>query len=198
EFNRPWTSAAFREEAPGPAGPWLRQLSPQKQDWLDAIDVRSAAADRPLPDVLARDWEAYRDRFIARYRIDVDSKVQTHVKTAYQGALARAVRWLLGPLTTQPQAVPASAPSPLDQIKAYQRQQARINEMLHEEFPAFGQDVRHGQLREARAETRRLTTELHAGWARQTELMHKDLLECLDDSQRALGPLPDTGGAPTS
>src|SRR5262249_26248556 len=47
-------------------------------------------------------------------------------------------------------------------------------------------------------ETRRLTTELHAGWARQTELMHKDLLECLDDSQRALGPLPDTGGAPTS
>src|SRR5262249_50255909 len=33
---------------------------------------------------------------------------------------------------------------------------------------------------------------LHAGWARQTELMHKDLEQCLDDSKRALGPLPDT------
>jgi uncharacterized membrane protein YphA (DoxX/SURF4 family) len=147
---------------------------------------------RKLPEAMSRDWESYRDRFVAHYRIELDPKLLT----AYERAQARAVDWLVDGKTGQERSVsPAPAPSPLDQIKAYQRQRARINEMQDQEFPAFGRDVRHGQLREARADARRLAAELHAGWAKQTELMHKDLEQCLDDSKRALGSVPDTDGA---
>jgi uncharacterized membrane protein YphA (DoxX/SURF4 family) len=198
EFNRPWTSATFLHEAPGPAGKWLRRLAGVEPDWLDSIDIGTIARDHKLSDVMARDWESYRDRFVAHYRIGLDPKVQNRVQTAYQGAVARAVDWLLGPRTGQPGPAPsASVSSPLDQIEAYQRQRARISEMEQQEFPAFGHDVRHGQFREAQAEARRLAAGLHAGWAKQTELMHKDLEQCLDDSKHALGPLPETGTART-
>jgi uncharacterized membrane protein YphA (DoxX/SURF4 family) len=201
EFNRPWTSATFLREAPGPAGPWLRRLSGQEPDWLDSVDVRTIVRgsgwkqrlEAELPDAMARDWESYRDRFVAHYHIERDS----NLLIAYQCAQARAVEWLDLKPGQERSATPAPAPSPLDQIKAYQRQRARINEMDQQEFPAFGHDVRHGQFREAQAEARRLADELHAGWAKQTELMHKDLEQCLDESQRALGPLPEPGGAQT-
>jgi uncharacterized membrane protein YphA (DoxX/SURF4 family) len=204
EFNRPWTSAAFLREAPGPAGLWLRRLTDGEPDWLDSVDVGNFAGGdgweqgwgghRNLPAAMARNWESYRDRFMAHYRIELDPKLLT----AYQRAQMRALDWLAGREPGQQSSpTPASAPSPLDQIKAYQRQRARINEMQHEEFPAFGHDVRHGQLREARAEARRLAAELHEGWAKQTELMHKDLGRCLTESQRALGALPETDGAQT-
>jgi uncharacterized membrane protein YphA (DoxX/SURF4 family) len=208
EFNRPWTSATFLREAPGPVGPWLRRLADGEPDWLDSEDGRNFARVAPgweqgwrqarkLPEALERDWESYRQRFIAHYRID-DPKLVSRVQDAYRNAEIRAIGWLLGPKTGQAgQAVSSLAPSPVNQIEAYQRQQARINEMEQQEFPAFGHDVRHGQLREARAEARRLAADLHAGWAKQTELMHKDLERCLDESQRALGPLPEAESAHT-
>jgi uncharacterized membrane protein YphA (DoxX/SURF4 family) len=198
EFNRPWSSATFLREAPGPAGPWLRQLAGNQPAWLDSINVVTAARERKLPDVMARDWESYRDRFVAHYRINGDANVQSRVETAYEGAMARAVDWLLGPKTREKGPGPtASAPGPLDQIEAYQRQEARISEMQDQEFPAFGHDVRHGQLREARNEARRLAAALKAGWAKQTEFMHMALEQCLNESRRALGPLPQNDCAKT-
>jgi uncharacterized membrane protein YphA (DoxX/SURF4 family) len=198
EFNRPWTSATFLREAPGPAGPWLRRLAGVEPDWLDSIDFSAIARDHKLPNVMARDWESYRGRFFTHYRINLDHQVQSRALIAYQGAVARAVDWLLGQKTgPQGPALLVQAPSPLNQIEAYQRQQARINEMQQQEFPAFGHDVRHGQLREARNEARRLAAGLKAAWAKHTESMHKDLEQCLDESRRALGPLPKTNGPQT-
>jgi len=197
EFNHPFTSAPFVREAPGPAGPLLRRLAGGEPDWLDAVDVRTIVRgggrklglEAKLPDAMARDWESYRDRFLAHYRIELDP-------IAYQRAQARALEWLVDRKPGQ-QGSASPVPSPLDQIQAYQRQQARIKEMQEQEFPAFGHDVRHGQRREAQAEARRLAALLHAGWAKQTELMHKDLEQCLDEPQRALGPLPERDGAQT-
>jgi uncharacterized membrane protein YphA (DoxX/SURF4 family) len=187
EFNRPWTSATFLREAPGPAGPWLRRLAGEDADWFDSINWPIAGYVKAPTLVFAPEWPAYRDRFISHYRVDQDPEIRSRVDTAYQAAVARAVDWLLVPKTQRQ----GSVRSTFDQIKAYQRLQARIKEMQEQEFPAFGHDVRHAQLREARTEARRLAAGWKAAWSKQTEDMHKDLELCLDESRRALGPLPD-------
>ncbi len=209
--GKPWTSEPYLLESSGPFGAYFRHsVGDPDEAALARLEVQPLAEGEDpnrvllhlrMPPALAQDWDRYFDRFVAHYQLDQKQTdlARKHLKQAEDNA----VTWLLQgkkqvkkPLHTTTVEVEEATPA---RVAAYRKQVERVRAMQDQELPAFGADVLKEQLRSAKAEARRMRTELMADLDEQTAQMKAGLYKAVETTltpeQKAKGPVPEEPAA---
>jgi len=103
ESSRPFSSAGYFREAPGPMGGWMRStLGDPHGDALDRLVPKQlpfgARPEKPqdfVPPGLERDWDDYSSRFVAFYGLTDDQKKDAQTRLVQ--AKSAVVLWLTDP-----------------------------------------------------------------------------------------------------
>src|SRR5262249_18616614 len=98
--DRPFSSAGYFREAEGPLGSWMRRHVGGDPD-AAALERLTRAPGRPNapphdppPPALARDWQAYLDRFVQFHQLGDTQKAEA--QTRLQQSEDNTALWLMG------------------------------------------------------------------------------------------------------
>src|SRR5262245_47156729 len=204
--DRPFTSAGFFREAEGPLGGWMRQYVVGDAE-AEALERLTPTPERPnvqphdrCPPALARDWQAYLDRFAKHFEL-TDAQ-QKEARVRLQQAMGNTALWLLGQKKSEItvketyQGVTVEVKQSVPQrVKEYRDLVAEVREQYGRKLPLFGRDVEKARLRELKARAAAVRGELLAALDEQTKDMKKHLAALvtlnLKDGSLPLAP-PET------
>jgi uncharacterized membrane protein YphA (DoxX/SURF4 family) len=220
--NRPFSSAGYFREAPGPLGwAWRSMTGDPDDEALARLEVQpldddaEPATDKPqarIPHGLDRDWRDYLNRFVAHYQLDDTQKAQAEAKL--DQAEAKVVGWL----TYVPPAKPDEqlkdaryAVLTSEQTRTYPSGEVKRRMGMGERIPEYqaklaeardaarknrklGKDVEGPKGRADRAELARLRAGLLKDLDEQTQEYRKSLDAVLTKDQKAEGPVPEPSG----
>lgn len=215
--NRPFTSAVYFREAPGPLGAAIRRYAGDPDhDALARLSVQpipegkdpaTIPPQQRVPAALKADWSAYLYTFAAHYTMDAKQRQQA--EAALDQASAKAVEWL----TYQAPANPADQEkdprfeqytsehtrtypsgevkrrlSMADRLAEYRGKLADLKAAARTNWE-FGRDVEGARVRQTKADIARLRLSLLADLDRQTEAYHTALEKVLTPEQLDQGPV---------
>lgn len=184
--DKPFTSAGYFREAEGPLGSVMRRyvVGDPDEEALARLTPTSASLnalphDR-FPPALARDWQAYLDRFIKYYQLN-DAQ-QDEARSRLRQSMDNTALWLLGQNkseltvkeTFQGVAVDVKKTVP-QRVQEYRDLLAQVRELYDRKLPSFGRDVEKARLREVKAKATALRTELLGELDEQTKDMKRNL-----------------------
>src|SRR5579885_1239858 len=203
--NRPFDSAAFFREAPGPAGPVFRNLvgDPDEEALarLTPLPDEGQKAYERLPPALAEEWDAYLERFKRHY--DLDEHQAELAAAKLQQAREQVVLWLEGKgKPGEPTEVKKTFPSGVVEVKQTVPQRvadyrARLEQIRQdrERNWEMQRNVEKARLTKDKADAALLRASLLADLDSRTADMKKSLADVLTDDQRQLGPVPEPSPA---
>jgi uncharacterized membrane protein YphA (DoxX/SURF4 family) len=221
--NRPFTSAGYFREAPGPLGKgWRWALGDPDQEALAHLEVKplgdkdDPATDKPqqrMPRVLEREWDDYLNRFTQHYLLDNVQSVQGEAKL--DQSKAKVVDWLTytppvketdrekdpkyALLTAEQKHTYASGEvkrrmSMAERIDEYRARLADLHDTSRKMW-VMGKDVEGARLAAAKSEVAGLRAGLLRDLDEQTQEMKTSLDSILTPKQKALGPVPAAQGS---
>ncbi len=220
--NRPFTSAGYFREAPGPMGTgWRWVMGDPNEEALAHLVVRplgdktDPAADKPqqrMPPALDREWDDYLKRFTDHYVLDNVQAEQAQAKL--DQAKAKVVDWLTytppakgedrekdpkyALLTSEQTHTYSSGEvkrrmSMAERIDEYRTKLAQIDDARRKMW-VMGKDVEGARLTAAKSEVASLRAGLLRDLDEQTQEMKKSLDSILTPKQKALDPIPAPEG----
>jgi uncharacterized membrane protein YphA (DoxX/SURF4 family) len=199
---KPFSSEGYFREANGPLGGFFRQaIGDPDEQLLARLDVPPLPAgqdpatyppQRRFPAALARDWDAYFERFIRHYELTEAQRREAQVKL--EQAKANFVVWL----TTQDKEVTKPFPSGsveakeanLQRMAEYRDKVRRVREAYAKELPAFDKDVEGPRLQQDKQEVARLRTALEGDLDEQAVKLKQALADVLTPAQKERGVVP--------
>jgi uncharacterized membrane protein YphA (DoxX/SURF4 family) len=221
--NRPFTSAGYFREAPGPLGKgWRWAIGDPDQEALARLEVKplddkaDPATDRPqqrMPPALEREWDDYLKRFTEHYLLDNVQTEQAQAKL--DQAKAKVVDWLTytppageaerekdpkyALFTTEQKHVYSSGEvkrrmSMAERIDEYRNKLAQLHEASRKMW-AMGKDVEGARLTAAKADIAGTRSGLLRDLDEQTQEMKTALDSILTPKQKALGAVPAPEGS---
>jgi uncharacterized membrane protein YphA (DoxX/SURF4 family) len=205
--SRPFSSAGYFREAPGPAGTLYRWgLGDPDDEALGRLTVQPIPPDEDstsykprlrTPPLLRKQWHDYVDRFIRHYGLD------ERQRKAAEGKLAQAedsvVAWLTDPRSTRE--VTKKYPSGEfkrqetlpERIADYRARVEEVRDLQKSKLPAFGKDVEGARLRLVKAEAARMRADLLKDLGTQTAALEKALEDIPNADQKERGPVGPDG-----
>jgi len=216
-YNKPFSSAGYFREAPGPLGQLVRSYAGDPdREILARLTVRQIpegqdSATYPpqkrVPPALHRDWIRYLQEFTAHY--DLSQSQSTRAAAILEQAESKVVQWL----TYQPSADPQRDPNyteytseqsrtyPSGEIKVRMNMSQRLEEYRRrlDELQAaddrnyrFGRDVEKARWRQAKADVASWRAGLQADLDKHTQAYKTALEGILTPEQKALAPFQPT------
>ncbi|MBM4068403.1 MAG: DoxX family protein [Planctomycetes bacterium] len=176
-----WSSEVYLREATGPLAPLFRNLAGDP-----LVDRLSVGPDRSFPPQLGIDWDNYLAAFTAQF--ELDEAQQKLAATSMEQARSKTLTWL----TTDKQMVArplaqgmtiAAAMTVPERIDDLKNKEALAEAIELNERPTFGSPALP-RLKEARAEARRIRTEMKSDLDKQTAAMKKSLWDLLTAEQK--------------
>jgi uncharacterized membrane protein YphA (DoxX/SURF4 family) len=206
--DRPFSSAGYFREAEGPLGAWMRRfvVGDADAEALERLTPVPAGPDSQpqdrFPPALARDWQAYLDRFVQFYQLS-DAQRDEARKRLQQSTVNTAL-WLEGKrekslLTVKDtfQGVTAEVKKSVPQrVQDYRELLREVREQYDRKLPLFGRDVEKARLRELKAKAVKLRTELLDELDKQTREMKQNLAAIVRLPQDGWLPVPFPEGTP--
>jgi uncharacterized membrane protein YphA (DoxX/SURF4 family) len=220
--NRPFSSAGYFREAPGPLGKgWRWVMGDPDRNALAHLEVTpladsaDPATDRPqqrMPPALEKEWDDYLKRFTEKYILDDIQAAQAQAKL--DQAKAKLVDWLTYvppasddeqqkdpkyPLfTTEQKHAYASGEvkrrmSMAERLDEYRGKLAQLHD-AYEKLWAMSKDVEGSKLTSAKAEIAGLRGSMLRDLDEQTDEMKASLDSVLTPKQKALGSVPAPEG----
>jgi uncharacterized membrane protein YphA (DoxX/SURF4 family) len=221
--NRPFTSAGYFREAPGPVGKgWRWAVGDPDQEALAHVAVKplgekdDPASDKPqqrMPPALEREWDDYLKRFTEKYLLDNVQTEQAQAKL--DQAKAKVVDWLTyrAPVknedqqkdpkyalfTTEQKHTYSSGEvkrrmSMAERIDEYRTKLAQLHD-VSQKLWVMGKDVEGARLTAAKSEIAGLRSGLLRDLDEQTQEMKSSLDSVLTPKQKALGSVPAQEGS---
>jgi uncharacterized membrane protein YphA (DoxX/SURF4 family) len=220
--NRPFSSAGYFSQAPGPLGwAWRWATGDPDDEALARLVVQplgekdDPATDKPnkrLPPGLEKEWDAWLGRFTDHYHLDEEQKEQAEAKR--NQAAAAVVDWLTYTPPSRPEDQAKDAryvfftseqtrSFPSGEVKRRMGMAERIAEYRTKveevrdsarKMRLLGKDVEGAKLRSEKAEIARLRAGLLADVDKKTQEMKKAVAGVLTAEQKEEGPVPEPEG----
>ncbi len=215
ETNRPFSSAGYFREAPGPMGAWMRPYlgDPYEQTRDRFLVLKQPERDRVdnpaeyLPPALNRDWDDTFNRFVAFY--DLDEKQKEKAQETLLKAKQDLLIWLTWNDRTMvvPDAektiktmkkvkkiypggeieIDATVP---ERVADYLVTLDEVRQMQPTRMWTFGKDVEKQRLIKAKADLESKRADLMKDLDTKTATMKGQLAEVLTADQKAKGAVP--------
>jgi uncharacterized membrane protein YphA (DoxX/SURF4 family) len=202
--NRPFSSAGYFRQAPGPAGKAYRWAMGDPDDEAlgrltlqpvpEGEDATSYKPRLRTPPLLRKEWHDYVDRFAAHYGLD------ERQRTAAEGKLAQAedkvVAWLSDTISTSevtkkyPSGEFKRQETVPERVADYRAKVEQVRDLQNTKLPAFGKDVEGASLLQAKADAARLRESLLRDLAKHTAALEKSLEDIPTAGQQERGPVP--------
>jgi uncharacterized membrane protein YphA (DoxX/SURF4 family) len=200
ETSRPFSSAAYLNEASGPLAPYIKQqvgdVDQKALDYLTPLTTISNAkplqpGQQYLSPELVKEWDDYFRRYCDYYGI---SKVEGQLAKAreeFEKAKNEAGLWLVqGGKDVDKSFSRADFKMPMsthDRVEDLKKKLDHIRELQTREIPAFNKDVEKARLQVAKAEASQLRNEL---LAELKQPIDEALRGVLTPQQKELGAMP--------
>lgn len=211
--SKPFSSAAYFREAPGPLGKAYRYgLGDPDSQALARLEVKpipegeDPANDKPgqrMPPGLKADWWAYVDAFEKHYGPDEQQRKAAYAKV--EQAEAKVVLWL-SESTVTPATKEVKKTFPSGEVKRqiptgerareYKAKLDEIHDTLNRKLWLFGRDVEGARLRKTKADAAEMRAGLLKDLDEQTQAMKKSLEDVLTPEQKAKGPVAEVKEPP--
>ena len=219
--SKPFSSAGYFREAPGPLGKAVRRYEGDPDDLALArlvVSPRPADEDpataKPhdrVPVGLAKDWDDYVARFTKHYEL-TDEQAKRAKEKLHQ-AKSAVVGWLV----YEPGDDPSKRDSPLfasmtteqtrtfptgevkrrmsmaERVGEYRRKVYELHDSSGNKLWEFGKDVEGAKLRTMKADVARLRAGLVADLDKESEKLRADLEGVLTAEQKGVGPVEEVG-----
>ena len=211
--NRPFSSAGYFREAPGPLGKYVRQAVGDADEQALAEltplpvppgqDPATYPPQHRMPPLLKQEWEDYLARFSAHHPLDDEQRKRA--QAILEQAEAQVVTWLTSP-TADEKAAPVKKTFPSGQVELklsvpervaeYRQALQNLRDTLERRLPAFNHDVEGPRLASAKADVARtragLTAELKV---RTAEYLERPLWALVNENQALTLAAASTAGA---
>jgi uncharacterized membrane protein YphA (DoxX/SURF4 family) len=200
ESSRPFSSAAYLNEASGPMAPYIKQqIGDPDQKALDFLtpltSVPNAKPTQPghqyLSPALVAEWDEYFQRYCDFYGISKVEGQLVKAKAEYEKAKDRAGLWLVqGGKDVDKSFSRADYKFPMsthDRVEEYKKKLDHIRELQTKEIPLFNKDVEKTRLQLAKADAAQLRNEL---MAELKQPIDDALKSVLTPQQKELGAMP--------
>lgn len=201
--NKPFSSAAFLRESPGPLAKYIRQqVGDVDQFALDRLTLRPAAGDAAnaklvdlMPAALDQEWNDYFKRFGDYYQLAPEQRQRA--EDLQKKAKEQTVKWLMGGSKVMASAFPQVG-DPIEmmtpmRLDLYRKKLAEVRSLEGGEGPAlpvFSEADKKKALGSARADAAKMRSELLADLDQQTMDMQKSLWAVLTPQQQEKGDVP--------
>jgi len=164
--SKPFSSAAYLQQASGPLSPFFYWQAGGHADDL-ALERLARTQDGVSP-ALKRDWTQYLARFADHYKLDADQRAEAQKKL--DEGLEKATAWMddnttrteLDKNTAFPTATFIPRKAPAERIAAFRAKVEEYRQAQEEANPAFGDDVYKAKLRALKADAAKMRTGLLA------------------------------------
>ena len=211
--SKPWSSAGYLREAPGPLAREMRQLLGDPDDEALAHltvtplaaneDPKTAKPYEHAPPALKTDWEDLYNQFVKSYGLDEKQRALAEGKL--EGAESEVVRWLTlmaekdkpkeqqqpdvqKAMTTVDKTYPSGVLSvdetPAQRVAEYRAKVQEYRDMLDKTDAAFGKDVVGAKRLAAKAEAAAMRTSLLADLDKKTTDLKASLESVLTPEQQ--------------
>ena len=211
--NRPFSSAGYFREAPGPLGKYFRQQlgDANEQALAELTPLPVPAGQDPatyppqhrMPPLLKQEWEDYLARFSAHYSLDDEQRKRA--EAILEQAEAQVVTWLTRPTADEKDA-PVKKTFPSGEVKLklsvpervaeYRQALQNLRDALEKRLPAFNHDVDGPRLASAKADVVRTRTSLTADLkAKTAEHLERPLWALVNENQALTLAAASTAGA---
>jgi uncharacterized membrane protein YphA (DoxX/SURF4 family) len=200
ETSRPFSSAAYLNEASGPLAPYIKQQvgdADQKAlDYLTPLTTISNAkpvqpGQQYLSPELVKEWDDYFRRYCDYYGISKVEGQLTKAREEFEKAKNQAGLWLVqGGKDVDKSFSRADfkmSMSTHDRVEDLKKKLDHIRELQTREIPAFNKDVEKARLQVAKAEAAQLRNEL---LAELKQPIDEALRGVLTPQQKELGAMP--------
>ncbi len=206
--NKPFSSAGYFRESPGPFAKWIRDYEGDPDQFaldrltLEPAPVTQKDAKERLPRGLRQDWETYLKQFSDHYKLDESQKKKAQELLDKAAAeVVRLLNYVPDPdptkrdvklheksVTTQTRTFPKGEVKRemtlSERIEEYKKKLQELEDTTKRKLWVFGKDVEGTRLREQKAEVAALRNSLLADLDKQTEAFKESLLvTVLSDSQ---------------
>jgi uncharacterized membrane protein YphA (DoxX/SURF4 family) len=207
EANRPFSSAGYFREAPGPLAKVLRQQIGDSDDLalarlsVEPIPAGKDPKDYPpherIPPALKKDWEDFVRRFADHYQLDEQQKELAQKKLLQ--AEDNVVNWLTKTtLDDKTKEVEKSYPSGTvktkqsipKRIEDYRAALQDLHDTVDNKLFAFGHDVEGKRLPKTKADVGQLRSGLVSELDEQTAELEKSLTDLLTPEQKTKDKMP--------
>jgi uncharacterized membrane protein YphA (DoxX/SURF4 family) len=202
-----WSSEAYLRESQGPLAPQFRDLAGDRvleqltlQALPDGANAETTPPSSRFPPALAREWDAYLNRFKRHYELDTKPATPDQpgqLEKTYQQAKDTTATWLANGKVTvvveSPLAPTARAEVEQtipERLAAYRARLAEVRRLEEQERRDFGGQV-NTDIAAAKAEANKIRGELAAGLRRQTESMKDALKSVLTPEQKEVKDMDD-------
>jgi uncharacterized membrane protein YphA (DoxX/SURF4 family) len=188
--NRPFSSAAYFREAPGPGGTWARSVvGDPDAEAIALVTVEEPEGDsntlpphKAMPAALRKHWEQLLGEYVRAYKVSDEQKQEAQVKLDQAGD--NVVLWLTAhsaddstPEQTRKFAsgeVKRQVPT-AELIADYKARLADLQQTKDKKLWLFGKDVEKASLREKKAEVIARRNSLMAGLDKHTAAFMRSL-----------------------
>lgn len=220
ETNRPFSSAGYFREAPGPMGDWMRgTLGDPFQEARARLtlrpsspDARREKPDEYLPQALDQDWNDYFNRFVAFYGLDKKQQelAQTRLKQAKSNLVSVWLDWDDRKMTMNEEEksrhgikkVKKNYPSGVveveetvpERVAEYFAGLDELRQTQNYKLWYFGKDVEKQRLVKAKGELDQKRADLMKDVDEKTSDMKKSLADVLTPEQKEKGEVPPGPG----
>ena len=217
--SKPFSSAGYFREAPGPLGRAVRHYEGDPDDVaLSRLVVAPLPPDEDpatakphlrVPPGLDKEWDDYLARFTKHYELTADQAKQA--KDKLRQAKAAVVGWrsyvppedpslrdkdsrFASMTTEQTRTFPTGEVkrrmSMGERVAEYRAKVADLRDITEHKMYAFGKDVEGARLRTIKGDIAKLRAGLMADLDRQSEQLKADLDKVLTPEQKGAGPVP--------
>ncbi len=204
--NRPFSSAGYFREAPGPLGGLYRhEVGDADDEALARLTplpppegTEGSKPEERMPPALRQEWEAYVDRFRKHYGMDAEQGNRADEKLVQ--AESEVLRWLTEDsvtkgtkeTTTKYASGEVKKPTPtVQRVAEYRAKVEAVRETVRQKLPAFNRDVEGARLRQAKAEVAELRAGLLKDLNDHKMKLKAALADLLTDDQRKRTPMKD-------
>jgi uncharacterized membrane protein YphA (DoxX/SURF4 family) len=195
--NKPFSSAGYFREAPGPLGPVVRMaLGDPDDEALGRLEIDPAGANlrQQTPPLLRKQWSDYVDRFSGHFGLDERQQQAAEAKLA--DAEIKAVKWLTD--TRAKTEINRSFPTgelkrPMtvpERVADYRAMVEQIRDNQKHKLWAFKKDVEGTKLRQAKAEAAALRNGLLKDLDKHSAELEKQLFTIPKPQQKDRGEVP--------
>jgi uncharacterized membrane protein YphA (DoxX/SURF4 family) len=202
--NRPFSSAAYFREAPGPLAPYVRQQlgDADEQALAELTPLPVPAGQDPvtypvrerMPPLLKQEWQDYVARFADANKLDDEQRKRA--QTIREQAESEIVTWLTKPTVdentptvtkTYPTGVVEEKLSVPERVAEYRAELEKLRDTLNRRLPVFNRDVEGKRLATTKADVARLRTGLLSDLkAKTSEYLERPLWALLNENQHLL------------
>jgi uncharacterized membrane protein YphA (DoxX/SURF4 family) len=188
-----WSSEVYLQESTGPLSPYFRELAGDQTAALLQV-----GPDKQVPADLQALWQSCFDDFVSYYGLDAERTKRAEI--IFRQQESKLLTWLTteSKLVARPQ--PQGAPLMVDMTVPERLDDLRKKEEIVADLdntyrPTFGKDA-FSKLKDAKAEARRVRSELKSDLAKQTAAMKNALRDVLGDDEKKMDPPTESSARP--